>query len=74
MRCTHCHRTYTREAFDGLELVEKNGGRVVYGRETHEYRVCTCGSHVLLVITRPASRPSFHPMPVFAEMNHGRRR
>jgi hypothetical protein len=75
MRCTYCHRQYTRTEFDELDLVKKNGGCVTFAGEVHEYRVCTCGSHVLLVtVRRASSRPSFQPSPAFSEANDGRRR
>lgn len=77
MKCTHCAAEYTSETFAALSLVQKNGGRMTYGTEVHEYRVCKCGSHVLLVtrvapVQRPASQPSFVPM--FAEAYDARRR
>lgn len=79
LRCTHCNREYTREAYDELKLAKTNGGRVTYGSETHEYRICACGCHVLLVtrrserpVSRPPSQPSFVPM--FAEAYDARRR
>jgi hypothetical protein len=78
MKCTHCAAEYTSETFAALALVQKNGGRMTYGSETHEYRVCVCGCHVLLVtharpsaVPRPVSQPSFHPM--YAEANARRR-
>lgn len=85
MRCTKCLKEYSRAEFDALPLVQKNGGRATYhGTFVHEYRVCPCGCHVLLVLRKTSSRPpasipsgatpSIVPIPMFAEGNHGRRR
>lgn len=80
MKCTHCAAEYSSETFAQLELAKKNGGRMTYGTETHEYRVCACGCHVLQTTrasVRPATSgatPSVIPIPMYAEASDGRRR
>lgn len=82
MRCTYCHTYFTRAEFDARPLVPTNGGRQTYGAVVHEYRVCKCGSHVLLVSPRLSSRPpvlsastpSSVPVSIFVEAGHARRK
>lgn len=75
--CTYCGKEYTTEALRARPLLSgEHGGIMVYGRETHEYRVCTCGCHVLIVIKRqtPAPLPAQPAVALFAEASHDRRK
>lgn len=72
MRCTNCEAEYTHDEFNKLAAIPKNGGRMTYGAEVHEYRVCKCGSHILFVVARRAT--SSHPVMAFAEAYDAKRR
>lgn len=77
--CAHCGTERTEVEVAALPLATKNGGTMRYGAETHEYRICPCGMHILTVRrevrpARPSSRPSFSPTPMMEATTHANRR
>jgi len=72
--CIHCGKDYSAAEIWALPLAKKHGGRVLISGEMHEYRVCTCGSHILLVYPRRETPPASIPVAAFAEANDARRR